>query len=229
MRIWLATSCVAVVVVTNPATVSAQSNGDLAAYIAMNFTPVGAFVPHAPAASPDHGSAFVVRYGNLDLGSSSLHNFAIGGDFPLAAGRFGLTLGGTACDGCKGNVMAGVDYTAILISNQASVGVRPAFGISKPLEGSGTAISVGLSLPIEIAFSGATGPYFIPSITPGLGVGRVSGGGDTESGARPMLGGGLSIAGRRSGVALHVGVQKVFVDGGETTIGLGFSIGGREP
>jgi hypothetical protein len=227
MRISLATSLVTLVVVTRSSTVSAQTSGDLAAYLAVTFTPVGAFVPHAPAASPDHGSAFVVRYGNLDLGSSSLHNVGIGGDFPVGTGRLGLTLGATTCDGCKRNLMAGVDYTAILISSQASVGVRPAFGIAKP-KGGGTAISVGMSLPLEIAFSGATGPYFIPSITPGLAFGRVSGDGESQSGARGMLGGGLSIAGRHSGLALHVGVQKVFIDGGETTIGLGLSIGGRD-
>ena len=97
-------------VVANPTRASAQDEGDFAAYFALNFTPLGAFVPLPPPASAVRGSAFVFRYGNLDFGSGadgSLHNFALAGDFSTGRGRFGLTLGGTTCDGCDGNIMRG--------------------------------------------------------------------------------------------------------------------------
>ena len=67
-------------------------------------------------------------------------------------------------------------------------------------------------------------------IVPGFGFGRVSDDEDdvdSESGTRPMLGGGFSIAGRQSSFALHVGFQKVFVEDGDMSIGLGMSFGRR--
>jgi len=216
------------VAAASPTRASAQDEGDFAAYVALNFTPLGAFVPLAPPASVARGSAFVFHYGNLDLGSGSdgsLHNFALGGDFSTGRGRVGLTLGGTTCDGCDGNIMAGLDYTATLTHNVVSVALRPALGFSKPLEGDGTALSFGLSLPVGAELSGATGPVFTPFLVPGIGFGHVSGNDDSESGTRPMLGGGLAISGRQSAFAAHVGFQKVFIEDGEMTFGLGFSIG----
>jgi hypothetical protein len=217
----------------SPARASAQDAGDFAAFVALAFTPVGAFVPLPPAGG-SRGSAFVFRYGNLDLGGDdgSLHNFAVGGDIALQRGRLGLTLGGTTCDGCDGSIMAGVDYTAVLAQNVVSVALRPALGFMKPLEGDGTALSLGLSLPIGVELSGATGPVFVPYLVPGFGFGRISGEDgfgedDSESGVRPMLGGGLAIAGRQSAFALHLGFQKVFIEEGEMTLGLGVSIGRR--
>lgn len=219
-------------VVAGPTRASAQDESDFAAYVALNFTPLGAFVPLPPPANAARGSAFVFRYGNLDLGSGSdgsLHNFAIGGDFSTGRGRMGLTLGGTTCDGCDGNIMAGLDYTATLTQNAVSVAIRPALGFSKPLEGDGTALTFGLSLPVGAELSGATGPVFTPFIVPGIGFGRISGDDDSESGMRPMLGGGLAISGRQSAFAVHVGFQKVFIDEGEMSFGLGFSIGRSSP
>lgn len=219
-------------VVAGPTRASAQDESDLAAYVALNFTPLGAFVPLPAPGSAARGSAFVFRYGNLDLGSGSdgsLHNFAIGGDFSTGRGRVGLTLGGTTCDGCDGNIMAGLDYTATLTQNAVSVAIRPALGFSKPLEGDGTALTFGLSLPVGAELSGATGPVFTPFIVPGIGFGRISGDDDSESGMRPMLGGGLAISGRQSAFAVHVGFQKVFIDEGEMSFGLGFSIGRSSP
>jgi hypothetical protein len=227
MRSLFAAALVSSAALATPTHAYAQDAGDLAAYFALTLTPVGGFVPHPAAPAGTSGNAFVMRYGHLDLGLGSLHNFAIGGDFAAGSGRLGLTLGGTTCDGCDGNVMAGVDYTAPLTQNVLSVAVRPALGFSKPLEGSGTAVSMGLSLPISAELSEATGPIFIPFIVPGFGIGRVSGNEDSESGTRPMLGGGLSIAGRQSGFAVHLGFQKVFLEGAETTFGLGVSIGHR--
>jgi len=226
MRFLSAASLVFSAILASSAQASAQDEGDLAAYFALTFTPVGGFVPH-PIPPAGAGNAFVVRYGHLDLGLQSLHNFAIGGDFGAGRGRLGLTLGGTTCDGCDGNIMAGVDYAAVLTQNVLSIAFRPALGFSRPLEGSGTLVSLGLSLPISAELSEATGPIFIPFIVPGFGIGRVSSDEDSESGTRPTLGGGLSIAGRQSAFAVHLGFQKVFLDGGETTFGLGVSIGHR--
>jgi len=227
MRTPLATSLVALILIANPTRGTAQDVGDYAAYAALSVTPVGGLVPLPPPGGTARGSAFVARYGNLDLGDPSLHNFTFGGDLAAAHGRFGLTVGGSTCDGCDGNFMAGLDYTAQLTQSVLSVALRPALGFSKPLDGGGNALSLGLSLPVGAELKGATGPVFIPFLVPGFGYGRISGGGDSESGTRPMLGGGIAIAGRQSTFALHLGFQKVFVDEGETTFGLGMSVGRR--
>ena len=232
MRTPLAATLVALTVAATPTRAFAQEPdvSDIAAYAALSFTPLGGLVPLPPPVSGRRG-AFVARYGNLDLGfgDNSLHNITLGGDLAAGTGRLGLTLGYSACDGCDGNIMAGADYTATLTQNVLSVALRPALGFSKPTEGSGSALSLGVSLPVGVELSGATGPIFIPYIVPGVGYGRISGGGDSDGGTRPMLGGGLAIAGRQSSVAVHAGFQKVFVDEGETTFGFGFSIGRRGP
>ena len=231
MRTSLVAALFVLTVIASPTRGAAQGSDldDLAAYVALTFTPLGAFVPLPPPASGARGSMFVARYGNLDLGSSSLHNFSVGGDFAMGTGRLGLTLGGTTCDGCDGNIMAGLDYTATLTQNVVSVALRPAFGFSKPTEGDGSALSLGVSLPVGVELSGTTGPIFVPFIVPGMGYGRVSGDDDSEGGLRPMLGGGFAIMGRQSTFGLHLGFQKVFIDDGETTFGLGLTIGRRAP
>ena len=231
MRTTLAGALLAVAVAA-PSRTFAQDAGDIAAYAALSFTPLGAFVPLPPPPSGLRGSAFVLRYGSIDIGgdlASPLHQFSIGGDFATGRGRLGLTIGGTTCEDCDGNIMAGLDYTVPLTRNVLSVALRPAFGFSKPLEGDGTALSFGASLPLGLELSGSTGPSFIPYLVPGIGLGRVSGDEDSESGMRPMLGGGFAIAGRQSAVAVHLGFQKVFIDDGETTFGVGFSVGRKAP
>ena len=232
MRTSLSVTLVTLSLVAGPTRASAQDAGDFAAYAALSFTPLGAFVPSPPPPSGARGSAFVFRYGTIDLGgelASPLHHFSIGGDFATGRGRLGLTIGGTTCEDCDGNIMAGLDYTIPLTQNVLSVAIRPAFGFSKPLEGDGTALTFGATLPLGVELSGATGPSFIPYLVPGLGFGRLSGDEDSESGMRPMLGGGFAIAGRQSTVAVHLGFQKVFIDEGETAYGVGFSIGRSSP
>ena len=230
MRTWLTTPLLALTVMAaSPARGSAQDLGDFAAYAALIFTPIGAFVPLPPVTGAGGGSAFVVRYGNLDpgAGSGSLHNLSLGGDIAMERGRLGLTLGTTTCDGCDGNIMAGVDYTAMLTQDVLTIGLRPAIGFWKLLDDGGSALSLGLSLPVGAKLGGVTGPYFVPYIVPGFGFGRTSGDGDSESGTRPMLGGGFSIAARQSTFAIHLGFQKVFIEDGDMSLGLGMSLGRR--
>src|SRR5262245_27188967 len=229
MRTPVATTLLVLAVIGSPTRMSAQDAGDIAAYFALTLTPPGAFVPLPPPGASARGSAFVARYGNLNLGSDdgSLHNVALGGDFAMRRGRVGLTLGGTTCDGCDEIIMAGLDYTATLTRNVVAVALRPAVGFAKPTDGDGTVLSLSLSLPVGVELSGATSPIFAPFIVPGIGFGRVCGEGGSESGTRPFLGGGVSLCGRRSAFGLHVGFQKVFVQDGDMTFGVGLSIGGR--
>jgi hypothetical protein len=219
----------ALAVLTSPTSGAAQDLNDIAAWAALTFTPTGGLVPLAPPIA-GQGSAFVLRYGNIDLGlDNTLHNVSLGGDFALKNGRLGLTLGATkpTCDGCHDSIFAGMDYTAMLVQTKTLVGVRPSIGFSKPTEGDGSALSLAVSLPMGVELSGTQGPIFVPYLSPGIGYGRVSDDEESESGTRPMLGGGLSISGRQSGFAVHVGFQKTFIEDGETLFGLGLSFGRR--
>ena len=227
IRAFAAIALVAAALVSSPARAKAQDLGNLAAYTALTFTPIGGLVPLPPPSGTNRGSAFLFRYGNLDTEDNSLHNLAVGGDFGTGPGRLGLTLGYTSCDGCDGNIMVGVDYTVSLTQDVVSVGLRPAFGFTKNTEHDGTGISVGLSLPLGMNFSGTTGPVFTPYLSPALGFGRVSDDGDSESGMRPVLGGGFAISGRQAPLSVHFGFNKVFIDDGEIVYGLGVSIGRR--
>jgi hypothetical protein len=228
MRTTIAATVLGLTVIAAPARTSAQDIGDFAAYVALIYTPMGAFVPLPPPASVTGANSFNLRYGNLDFAESTVHSFAFGGDLAAGRGRLGLTLGGNTCDDdCDGAVMVGVDYTIPLTQSRALVALRPAFGFSKPLEGDGVAYAFGASLPLGIALSESTGPVFVPYIVPGLGFGRLSEDDDSESGMRPTLGGGLSIAGRQGSFAAHFGFNKVFIDEGQTSFGFGLSFGRR--
>jgi hypothetical protein len=227
MRVLVTASLLALTVALRPTTASAQDIDDIAAFAALTFTPTGGLVPLPPPIA-GRGSAFLLRYGMLDFsnGGPTLHNIVAGGDFATSNGRFGAALGYSTCDGCDGNIMASMDYTASLTQGKAMVAVRPAFGFSKPTEGSGSALSLGVSLPLGVDLS-TDGPHLIPYLVPGVGYGRVSGDDDSESGTRPMLGGGFAIVSRQSGLGIHFGFHKTFVEDGETVFGLGLSFGGR--
>ena len=229
MRVLVAATLLALTTVARPTTVNAQNIDDIAAFAALTFSPTGGLVP-LPPPIPGRGSAFLLRYGRLDFsgGGPTLNNFVAGGDFAVNRGRFGAALGYSTCEDCDGNIMASMDYTASLTQGKAMVAVRPAFGFSKPTEGSGSAISLAVSLPLGVDLSEGEGPHLIPYLVPGFGYGRISGDEETQSGTRPMLGGGFSITSRRSGLGVHFGFNKTFVEGGETLFGIGLSIG-RSP
>lgn len=182
MRVLVTASLLALTVALRPTTASAQDIDDIAAFAALTFTPTGGLVPLPPPIA-GRGSAFLLRYGMLDFsnGGPTLHNIVAGGDFATSNGRFGAALGYSTCDGCDGNIMASMDYTASLTQGKAMVAVRPALGFSKPTEGSGSALSLAVSLPLGVDLS-TDGPHLIPYLVPGVGYGRVSGDDDSESG-----------------------------------------------
>jgi hypothetical protein len=65
----------------------------------------------------------------------------------------------------------------------------------------------------------------IPFVTPAVGFGALTGD-NGDSGIRPMLGGGVGIV-AANGFGISAGFQKVFIDEGETVIGLAITLGRR--
>ena len=220
----------------------AQSEGDFAAFAALILTPIGALPPVVRAPMMQGGplgSGLHVRYGHYEFDGSepAIHNIGVGGDFEAGTGRTGVTVGFQTCDGCDGTLMLGFDYTAPLLqrvigatatpSNTSTLGVAvsPSLGVARTLgsDANTTLFSVSVGLPVSLAARLAEHAQLVPFITPGFGFGMASGNGQTDSGVRFVLGGGVGVANVGPGVGLTLGFQRVFIEGGPTQWGLGFT------
>ena len=89
-------------------------------------------------------------------------------------------------------------------------------------------MSLSAEAPVAFTVGGASSGRFTLFLTPGFGWGRMSEDDESLDGTRPMLGGGAHFA-TSGGVGVTLGAQKVFVDEGKATLGLGvsFPLGGR--
>lgn len=208
---------------------SAQSDGDIAAYVALSLTPVGALPLTARSTMFDASPAptsFTARYGN----QQDLHNFGIGGDFRAGgSARASVTLGLVTCDGCDGTIMAGADYVAPIVRSAIGTGatppsftvaINPSVGFAKP-EGEVTILSASVGLPIAVAM-GDAGSRVAVFVSPGMAFGLLSGSGESESGTRPMLGGGVGL--RFGRMTISGSAQKIFIDEGDVQFGLGIAV-----
>jgi len=212
----------------------AQNDGDVAAYVALIFTPVGGFAPRAGGALPEAGIGGVsLRYGRLSYeDGDATHMFGASGDVGAGSGRLGFTGGVATCDGCDAIIMVGADWTTPLVrrtspSGTFGVGVTTAIGagFSTEEDADGIALSGSLGLPLSLVAGNRDGLRAVPFVTPGIGFGTLTGDGG-DSGVRPTLGAGIGII-AANGFGLSVGVQKVFIEGGEPVFGLTLTIGGR--
>ena len=97
-------------------------------------------------------------------------------------------------------------------------------------------LSAAVTFPMALVVR-QPGLVIAPHIRPGLGYGRgrieleeddgfeTFSDEVTESGTRFMFGGGVSFQFPNRGFGLEIGMQKVFIEDGDTVIGLGFTIG----
>jgi hypothetical protein len=81
--------------------------------------------------------------------------------------------------------------------------------------------SASVGLPLAVV-AGSTELRLAPFLTPGLGFGYATGGGESESGTRFMLGGEIGILMRNS-FGLSASFQKPFIQDGKTTLGVNVS------
>jgi hypothetical protein len=221
----------AAVVSVRPA--HAQGAGDYAAWIALSFTSTGGLVPLPTAERMGEGAgALSIRYGQFSFDDDdAFHNVALSGDFRAGAGRFGLTGGAMICAGCDPLILVGADWTAPLTQSVSeagtfAVGLTTAAGLGIPTEDAdGILVSASLGLPLSMIAGNADGVRVIPFVTPAVGFGALTGD-NGDSGIRPMLGGGVGIV-AANGFGISAGFQKVFIDEGETVIGLAITLGRR--
>ena len=97
-------------------------------------------------------------------------------------------------------------------------------------------LSGAVSFPLALVVR-QPGLLVVPHFRPGFGYGRATidleasdptgeqDEEDTESGTRFMLGGGVSFLFPNQGFGIEVGMQKVFIDEGDTVVGIGISFG----
>ena len=108
----------------------------------------------------------------------------------------------------------------------------PEFGT---VEGDVSASSLSFAAALPLAFIVRTpGVMVIPHLRPGIGYGnlnmKIEGGGEEEEivddgSMRFMVGGGVGLKFTQSNFGIDLGFQKVFVEDGKTTIGLGITFG----
>ena len=238
MRATLLTAAALTFFSVTATTAGAQDDDDAAAWFGMMFSPYGALpalvspaMAGLTAAGERPAGSFEIKYGRWGFEEEETWNiFGLGG----RAGGLGFTGGYGKCSGCdEGFIMGQVDFEWILarspVGTEASggslaLGLRPSAGFGKPTEGEGTAMALTVDLPAVFSMPVGERSHIVPFVTPGIGFGRISGGGDGESGVRAALAAGVAFfVSDQFGV--HVGWRKVFIDEGPSTFGVGVSFG----
>ena len=226
---------------------SAQAQGpsvsDIAGYVALSATPVGAMTPVVTSAMLGRiakGYTFSGQYGHLsgDNGSG-FNSFGASVSMPVSGFSLGGSLGmvSPSAQGSKSNLMLGANAETNLgawalgqgkNANLVTVSARGDFGWANPDDGTGTnnsitAMSLSAGAPVALVLKNGDMTW-APFVTPGLGWGRLSAQGTSESGTRFMFGAGLGMT-HRNGWGVSAGMQKVFIDQGKMVFGLNVSYG----
>ena len=228
---------------------SAQSYGDFASYYALMRTAVTGLPPIATSTilgERQNGAEFAVRYGNVSSGdlTASFNNFGASAVFG-SDGTSSITLTGGVSSPSRGSssLMLGIGgdmrLTDMPMSDSRNatllrVGLNGEFGYGRPSHITLLAGSVGLPLSLIMRGGARDGMRIAPFLTPAFAFGDFSPDNDVRppfdqsgSGSHFALGGGIAIYNRTSSVALDLGFQNVFVDGGHTEFGIGLVLGGR--
>jgi hypothetical protein len=225
---------------------SAQAQGpsvnDAAAYLALSVTPVGAMTPVVSSAMLGRiakGYSVTGQYGHVSDDALGFNSFGASISMPLS----GISLGGSlgfispSADGSKSNLMLGANAETNLgawalgagkNANLFTLSARGDLGWANPDDGTGTdnsitALSFSAGAPLALVLKNGDMTW-APFVTPGLGWGRLSAQGTSESGTRFMMGAGLGMT-HRNGWGVSVGMQKVFIENGKTVFGLNLSYG----
>ena len=198
------------------------------AYTAINSSTVGA-IPLATNTLAGAGAmSWHLQYGRLSWGDDvSQSTYAGGINLSVGQGRLGLTAGYVTfdCEGCDSHATIGTRYgvqlagNALGASSRWAMGIEGELGLAFPEDVS--VMAFGAHLPVKVT----TGKNvkISPFLTPGLAYGRMSADSESESGTRFMVGAGVGFA-FANGVGANVGLRKVFIEDGETSFGLGFTL-----
>ena len=212
------------------------SVGDIAGYVALSATPVGAMTPVVTSAMLGRiakGYSIVGQYGHVSDNALGYNSFGASVSMPVS----GFSLGGTfgfmspSAQGAKSNMMLGLNAETNLgawalsdgkDANLFTLSARGDFGWANPQDLG--LLSFSASAPFALVLKSGSMTW-APYVTPGFGWGRVSPtGAASVSGTRFMMGGGLGVT-HANGWGLSLGMQKIFIDQGKTAFGLNVSYG----
>ena len=236
MRSALSVLVVSLVTATH---LAAQSEQDVSAYFTLLGTPPGALPALLSSAMLNRAMTLpnvAVRYGHISTAGASFNNVAATLGIPAGTkALIGLTAGYQAisCTGCKGHFIGGASAEGRLTSTtlgtgsdaaQLTIGLNGEFGYGKP-EGT-TLVSLAGGVPIALV-AGGPEMKIAPFLRPAIGWGRESNDVTSITGTRFMLAGGVAILSTTSGVGANVGFQRVFINGGDTLIGVSLILGAR--
>lgn len=230
------------VLVAVPNTAAAQSESAIAGWVSLISTPTGAFAPALEPYRAESADARTRLGGRLrasrwQFASDDDNTTNFGGALVFRRGRVHTTIEvgfshNKDCDDCD-LTMGGVEVTVPVLTRTTpsagrfEVGIKPALGYTRGNDGDGNAIAAAFELPVSWAIPVGETLRLTPFVSPGVGGGRVSGGGDSSSGARMMIAGGLALQSTRTPFAVTFGARRIFVDFGEvnppTILGLGFT------
>jgi hypothetical protein len=233
MRKTVGLLCAGVLLVTSVKPAVAQDAGDVAAYLAMVFTPIGALPPQitpSMAGLTQTRARVRVQYGRFSFTDDvGYNNLGVGIDVGRGRGSMGLTLGYgfDDCEGdCDGVIMLGGHIEGRLASSslgdtpdgaRLNMGIRGDLGFSRMDDVTSFTGVVG----VPVALSAPSGGIrFVPFLTPAFGFGRLSGDDDSESGVRFLLGGGVGVVSATQ-LMINFGFQKVLIEDGDTMFGIG--------
>jgi hypothetical protein len=177
-------------------------------------------------------NAVTGRYSHLSSDAGNGNSF--GASFYHRAGMNAAvsgTLGYATAANCAadcGTLLLGADVHSTLWNNKPrgtaatkSVNLQSSLGY-----GSGTGVSYlsfAVGVPLSFSMRRSSTARVSAFLTPGFGWGKVSqDGAAAESGTRPMIGAGAAWL-AASGWGVHASFNKVIVDGGGNTFGLGYS------
>jgi hypothetical protein len=236
MRRCLAAILVVGLAMSVPRDAAAQpSENDIAAYAALISTPVGLLSPIMVSPGTKGEKAFntvSARYSRFTSDGFDANGF--GGSIYHQAGVNAAVSGtigyGVAAD-CStdcGLMVAGVDLHSTLWNNASaksttamSINFQGSIGYGNASDG--TSMSVAGAFPLGLAVSQTDKSRFSAFVAPGFGWGRMSPeGGTAESGTRPMVGAGAAWL-AAAGWGLHASFQKIIIEDGGNSFGLGFS------
>lgn len=223
---------VGLISINNRDAAAQPSTQDVAAYAALLSTPAGGLAPIMVSPGTKGEKAFNSvsgRYSHFSCDGCSGTN-AFGGTFYHQAGMNAAvsgTVGYATCEGCDGNLMLGGDIHSTLWNNAASksstlasLNLQGSLGYGKA--GDVNALSFAVGVPLAITMQQASKASFSAFVTPGFGWGRLSQTGVSESGTRPIVGAGAAWM-APAGWGIHASFNKVIIEDGGNSIGLGFS------
>jgi hypothetical protein len=222
------------------APLAGQSTRDLSAFSALVVSPIAALPPMATdnGTSTPERSTLDIRYGRwrYDIDDAIHDNVGVTFTQRIGSSATSVSLTGAylslSCE-CSGWGSAGVSILSQLWSSalpgpqqsrhSMHLGLNLAAGGAR-YAGSGAAS--GLSAAGELEVGGSTsfvaGSRLALSVFPGFGLGHLSSADATATGTRPMLGAAAAWT-FRHGVALSLGAERVFLEGGPTQLGAGIS------